>query len=335
LGRIIISLEDNTAMISNPEKPQKTQKNKIQKSPIVFNCELCSMNTLNKKDYSRHLQTIKHLKMYNTYEEIIKKHICPCGIEYKTYNGLWRHKKICNGITKETCNIEIKVEEKQIEEKCDETLLKMVIKLLNDNKEIMQDNKEIIQDNKEMKKQINELCKNGITSIGNNNTISNNQTFNLQVFLNEQCKDAMNIGEFVDSFVIQLDELEHVGSVGYVDGISRIIMNRLKDMDVYKRPFHCSDLKRETMYVKDQNKWEKEEKSNPKLRKAIKAVSQKNMVKVGAWRDANPECRSNKSHLNDQFIKIIRQASGGVAEIEDSEDKIMRRLAKEVGIDKT
>ena len=172
------------------------------------------------------------------------------------------------------------------------------------------------------------------TTTNINAHVGDNKTFNLQLFLNEQCKDAMNIGEFVDSFDIQLDELENVGNVGYVDGISRIITNRLKAIDIYKRPFHCSDLKRETIYVKDQNKWEKEEKSNPKLRKAIRAVTQKNMVKVGAWRDANPDCRSNKSHLNDQFIKIVRQASGGIAEITDSEDKIMRRLAKEVEIDK-
>ena len=312
----------------------------IQKNIPVFYCKYCDYTCIKESVYTKHTNTRKHQHNQNDCIYNTRDTSCKCGKKYKYRQGLWTHKQNCEHKnttaieTTEKNDIEIKVFEKQIEEKCDETLLNMVIKLLNDNKEIM-------QDNKEMKKQINELCKNGITngvtSIGNNNTINTttNNTFNLQVFLNEQCKDAMNIGEFVDSFVIQLDELEHVGSVGYVDGISRIIANRLKDIDVYKRPFHCSDLKRETMYVKDQNKWEKEEKSNPKLRKAIKAVSQKNMVKVGAWRDANPECRSNKSHLNDQFIKIIRQASGGVAEIADSEDKIMRRLAKEVGIDKT
>ena len=334
--------------------------------PKVFYCELCNIKTINKKDYSNHLNTKKHIKLYNAIiktfnclcgneyknysrlwrhkkncngikkeicniveeenEVIIKTFNCLCGNEYKNYSGLWRHKKICNGVEKEICDtVEI------IEEKCDETLLKMVLKLLNDNKEIM-------QDNKEMKKQINDLCKNGISSVGNNNTITTtnntNQTFNLQLFLNEKCKDAMNIGEFVDSFDIQLDDLEHVGRVGYIDGISRLITNRLKDIDVYKRPFHCSDLKRETMYVKDQDKWEKEEQNNPKLRKAIRAVSQKNMVKVVDWRDANPACRSSLSPLNDQFIKIVRQANGGIGEIADSEDKIMHRIAKEVGIDK-
>jgi hypothetical protein len=301
------------------------------RGPIIFSCNKCNIRTTSKKDYAIHLMTTKHTGIKKDKKEKkdtvtltikeCKQFICPvCKKTYKFYSGLWKHRKTCIEAVNE--NVIINVEPKIPEA---------------DNKAILILVKELMQDNKEMKKQISDLCKTGITSIGNNNTINTttNNTFNLQVFLNEQCKDAMNIGEFVDSFVIQLDELEHVGSVGYVDGISRIIASRLKDMDVYKRPFHCSDLKREIMYVKDQNKWEKEEKSNPKIRKAIKAVSHKNMVKVGDWRDRYPECRSNKSHLNDQFVKIIRQASGGVAEIADSEDKIMRRLAKEVGIDKT
>ena len=295
------------------------------KSPIIFSCTKCNISTKNKKDYEIHLMTTKHTGLKKVKKNIVeliikdgKKFICPtCNKTYKFCSGLWKHRKTCNEVSTE--NVIINAEQPA-------------------NKAILLLVKELMQDNKEMKKQISDLCKTGITSIGNNNTINttnNNQTFNLQVFLNDQCKDAMNIGEFVDSVVIQLDDLEHVGRVGYIDGISRLITNRLKDLEVSKRPFHCSDLKRETMYVKDQNKWEKEEKSNPKLRKAIKAVTQKNMVKVVNWRDANPECRYSSSPLNDQFIKIVRQANGGIGEIADSEDKIMHRIAKEVGIDKT
>ena len=301
-------------------------------SAKIYVCNFCDVKCIRKNDWDRHILTQKHVGNVSGNKKSART-IFECEICNKIYNsqkGLWGHRKKCGGINKTSG---------QITEKNNpviDFLMKENAEFKNIIIEFIKTNKEFIEVCKNNSTNTIINSNNGVATIGNNNVINTtNNTFNLQVFLNEQCKDAMNIGEFVDSFDIQLDELENVGNVGYVDGISRIITNRLKAMDVYKRPFHCSDLKRETMYVKDQNKWEKEEKSNPKLRKAIRAVTQKNMVKVGAWRDANPDCRSNKSHLNDQFIKIVRQASGGIAEITDSEDKIMRRLAKEVGIDKT
>ena len=293
-----------------------------------FVCEKCPYMCSKESDYIKHTLTRRHQK--NAIELPIYRQPgfnCECGKTYIFRQGLSAHRKKCNYVN-----------DKEIEtnKEKNSSVIDFLIKENADFKNIII---EFMKTNKEMieicKNNSTNISNNGITSIGNNNVITTtNNTFNLQLFLNEQCKDAMNIGEFVDSFDIQLDELEDVGRVGYIDGLSRIITNRLKDLDVYKRPFHCSDLKRETMYVKDQNKWEKEEKSNPKLRKAIRAVSQKNMVKVVDWRDANPACRSSLSPLNDQFIKIVRQANGGIGEIADSEDKIMHRIAKEVGIDK-
>jgi hypothetical protein len=292
------------------------------KNAKIFYCAKCDFRCSKQSDWDRHIVRPKHINRQNN---IVKNAIyacVKCCRVYKYNSGLWNHAKTCSVDTNEP-NENIIVNDTPV---ADKNLIGLIMELMKENKEIIKDNQEFRQ------KMIEMAAKSTTTNI--NAHVGDNKTFNLQLFLNEQCKDAMNIGEFVDSFDIQLDELENVGNVGYVDGISRIITNRLKAIDIYKRPFHCSDLKRETIYVKDQNKWEKEEKSNPKLRKAIRAVTQKNMVKVGAWRDANPDCRSNKSHLNDQFIKIVRQASGGIAEITDSEDKIMRRLAKEVGIDK-
>ena len=311
----------------------------VQNAPHVFYCKGCDYTCRKESVYIKHTMTRKHQSNPTDYIYNPNDTTCKCGKIYKHRQGLWTHKQKC-----EYSN------DKEIETNKEKNIIDLLVKgqelLITENIKMKKENedfKNIIIEFMKTNKDVIEVCKNnstnisnnGPTSIGNNNTITTtNNTFNLQLFLNEKCKDAMNIGEFVDSFDIQLDELEDVGRVGYIDGLSRIITNRLKDLDVYKRPFHCSDLKRETMYVKDQNKWEKEEKSNPKLRKAIRAVSQKNMVKVVDWRDANPACRSSLSPLNDQFIKIVRQANGGIGEIADSEDKIMHRIAKEVGIDK-
>ena len=136
------------------------------------------------------------------------------------------------------------------------------------------------------------------------------------------------MSEFIDSFKLQLSDLESVGELGYVEGMSKLLLNKFKGIDVYKRPLHCSDFKRETMYVKDHNKWEKEEKSNPKIRNAVQKVSYKNMNMISEWSGANPDCKSSKFESNSYYTNLIRQANGGTIEIEDNEDKIIRRIAK-------
>jgi hypothetical protein len=189
---------------------------------------------------------------------------------------------------------------------------------------------ELVKSNHELQKQMLEVCKNSNQTIIN----SNNKTFNLQVFLNEQCKDAMNLMDFVDSFKLQFADLEKVGEIGYVEGLTNIIMKKLNEMDIYKRPIHCSDAKRETLYVKDDNVWEKEKPSCDKLRKAIKYISKKNSDLIPAWNAHNPEANNFTSHVNDQYLQIIKQSMGGSGEIEESETKIIKRLAKIVLIDK-
>jgi hypothetical protein len=162
----------------------------------------------------------------------------------------------------------------------------------------------------------------------------NNKTFNMQVFLNEKCKDAMNLSDFVNSMILDFSDLEELGELGYVEGISRQMVRKLNEMDVYKRPIHCSDLKRETMYVRDDDVWEKETELYDKLRKAIKYITKKNGDLMIPWRDAHPQCMNLQHPLNDTYLGIMNQAMGGKGEFFDSESKIIRKISKSVTIDK-
>ena len=186
----------------------------------------------------------------------------------------------------------------------------------------------------ELQEKMIEVCKNSKNS---NTTINNNnsKTFNMQVFLNEQCKDAMNIMDFVNSMTLEFSDLESVGKLGYVEGISGIIIKKLNEMDIYKRPIHCSDAKREIMFVKDDNVWEKENSTYDKLRKAIKYVTKKNSDMLIPWSKKYPACMNTSHPLNDTYIKLMGQAMGGKEEFVDSENKIMKKIAKSVLINKT
>jgi len=277
-----------------------------------FSCKLCNTITSNKKDFNKHLMTRKHITNANPQQEISKKsptHECSrCDKIYESRSGLWRHMKICN-----------KIEDSPQEDVKSLTSLVM----------------ELMKSNTELQKQLVDVCKNSNTNSHNTNHInSHNKTFNLQFFLNEQCKDAMNISEFADSFDLQLSDLESVGELGYVEGITKIFVDKLNSMDIYKRPIHCSDAKREILYVKDDNKWEKEEKNNPKLRYTIKTISFRNMKLANLWSDTYPESKDGDSRLNDTYMKLIKESTGGSGETVDNENKIIRRIAKEILIDK-
>jgi hypothetical protein len=192
--------------------------------------------------------------------------------------------------------------------------------------EIVKNNNDLQKQNHELQKQVLDVCKtatNNSTYISQNN--SHNKTFNLQFFLNEQCKDAMNIMDFVDSMTLEFADLEDVGKLGYVEGISNIIIRKLNELDVYKRPIHCSDAKREIMFVKDDNIWEKENSTYDKLRKAIKHVTKKNSDMLVPWSKEHPNCMNNQHHLNDVYIQLMGQAMGGKGEFVDNENKIMKK----------
>ena len=195
-----------------------------------------------------------------------------------------------------------------------------------------------MKQNNEIQQSILEVIKSGTNSIINNNTntINNNQKFNLNVFLNEKCKDALNISEFVDSLKITMTDVENVGQLGFVNGISRILVNGLKELDVYKRPIHCSDVKRETMHVKENNVWEKGEETKPQLIQAIKKIADKNIKTIPEWKQKNPDCRDGESKKSDQYLQIVGQATGGYTKETDHDkyDKIIKKIAKETTIEK-
>jgi hypothetical protein len=199
----------------------------------------------------------------------------------------------------------------------------------------------LIKENQEFKNLILEIVKKDtITNNNNNNnninTNSHNKTFNLNFFLNETCKDAMNIMDFVDSLKLQLSDLENLGKLGYVDGISKIIVQNLKSLDETKRPVHCTDSKREVMYVKDDNKWEKENENKQKMRKVIKHVTHKNSKLLKEFKTKYPGCEKSDSKYSDKYDKLIIEAMGGKGDNDlEKEDKIIRNIAKVVIIDKT
>jgi len=306
----------------------------VQKSSEKFCCHLCDYSTCRKSQYERHLSTLKHqLKQNETFETNLvqkssEKFQCICGISFNNRTTLWRHKKKCDfekkGDVDNTSN-------NKATSSFNFITPELVMELIKDNKEM----KQIIL---EQNTTISNLVKNGINTNVNTNTNSlnnnNNKTFNLQFFLNETCKNAMNIMDFVDSIKLQLSDLEKVGEVGYTQGISNIITTNLKALDVTQRPVHCTDKKRETMYIKDENKWEKEDDNNTKLRKVIKRVANKNIRLLSVFREKYPEYSNSSSKISDKYDKIGLEAMGGEGDTNEKEEKIIHNISKCVIIDK-
>jgi len=195
---------------------------------------------------------------------------------------------------------------------------------------------EVVKNNHEFQTQMFDMCKTMQSSITMNNNCNNNSnnTFNLQVFLNEECKDAINMSDFINSFTVELEDLENIRRLGYATGMSNMIVKELKLLDIYKRPIHCSDLRREIFYVKDNNVWERETPDNSNLKKAICGLSKKNMVKLSDWRDRYPECMDVESEYNNIYVKLMMEVCGGRGDQTLSENKIFKNIAKEVVITK-
>jgi hypothetical protein len=298
-------------------------------SPKIANeklCEICNYKCSKKSDYDKHILTAKHTRMTKCGQNFAKiantKFVCYCGKEYKHRQGLWKHSKVCQ-IPDET----------PIYFSNNEELLQAVLK---DNQEfkqlLIEQNAKII----ELASKNTELASKNtvINNTTNNNSTTNN--FNLQMFLNVQCKDALNITDFVDSLQLQIKDLEDTGRVGYVNGIAKIFLNGLNCLDISHRPIHCSDLKRETIYIKDKDIWEKENDERNKLKLAIKTIASKNIKQIPIWQKQNPEYNDSSSKKNDQYLKIVSNAMNGLTEDETKKnyDKIISKLAKEVVIQK-
>lgn len=278
-----------------------------------FYCNFCDYGTSKKSSYSDHILSAKHKKkqlgdaqITNSAASLLNETNFTCEFCQKKYisrNGLWKHKKNCNN----ECN-----------DISDKELLAMIIK-----------------QNTELLNVIKSGTINTINS-NNTNTNSNNKTFNLQFFLNETCKDAINISDFVSSIKPQLAELEKTGRIGYVEGVSNIIMNNLNTLHIPDRPIHCSDIKREIIYIKDNNEWTKEGEDKPILTKAIKMIANENIKNISEWKKANPDCTDSDSKKNNLYLKIVSNSMSGSTAEESSKNinKIISNIAKEVVIKK-
>lgn len=305
-----------------------TDGNRIQgKTSTFFHCELCDYSTCIKYNYKNHVNTIKHknnvLATNGNENQGISSKKYECEICNKNYNdrtGLWKHKKKC-----QMKNNKCKDEEQEKDN--------IISLLLTQNKELMDLIKSgLINSTTNTNTNTNTNSHN----VTNNANSINNNTFNLQFFLNETCKDAMNISDFVSSINVTLDELENTGRQGYIEGISNIILKRLNVMEQHLRPLHCSDAKREIFYIKDNNEWKKEVDGKPILTNSIKTIANENIKQIGVWRSNYPDCTKANSKKNDLYLKIVSNSMNGLTKEEGEKNisKIITNIAKKVTINK-
>jgi hypothetical protein len=302
---------------------------KPQKNPN-FICDDCHFITSNKKDFIRHTLTLKHQNRNNRNEKTPKNpfYPCACGKEYKYPSGLSNHKKTCSEIQIQ------KTQNHQAEQDISSNMILEIVKQNHDFQQMVKDqNKLIIEQNQKII-ELSSIKTNNNCNNNSNNTTNSNNKFNLNFFLNEQCKDALNITDFVNSLQLQLTDLENTGKLGFAEGISQIFIRGLKELDVYKRPIHCSDLKRETMYVKDHNIWEKENSEKEKIKKTINKIAHKNVKQIPSWIENHPRCTESTSKHNDLYLNILNESMGGENEDETNKyyEKIVKKVSREVAI---
>jgi hypothetical protein len=328
---------------------------------IIFRCICCDYTTTRKSDYTKHLSTRKHkrhenknkfLEKYSSInklcssdeeilineseleycvllrtdnlhdEELDNLLFCFCGKQYSSRQSLHVHQKKCKR--------------------------KNVNNMLNNNLNFINVNEgiifELIKDNRELKellieqnKTIQEIVKNNTLCVSNNITNnSNNKTFNLNFFLNEECKNAINIRDFINSIEFELEDLEETGRVGFVEGISKVVIKNLTDLDINLRPIHCGDIKREILYIKNNNEWEKDNKSKNLIKCAIQEIANKNIKKISDWIECHPDCQNSESTQNTKYLNIVLNSMSGstIEEQQSNYDKIITRVAREVAIRK-
>jgi len=281
---------------------------------IFLECKTCHYNTCEQSKLNRHILTAKHKRMTQGLHlgeekaETDKKFACVCGSSYKYRQGLWKHQQKCNS-------------HDDTSEKIDDTNMvcdkELIMTLIKQNAELL------------------EIIKNGTNNNSHNNTNSHNKTFNLQFFLNETCKNAMNISEFIENISLQLSDLESIGKLGYVEGVSNIIIKNLNALEVTQRPMHCTDKKREVVYVKDEDEWQKEEENKKRIRQVISNVVSKNMKLLPEYQNKYPECMNPESKKSDEYNKIIMETMGGGMDVVDkNKEKIIKKVTKEVIVEK-
>ena len=311
-----------------------------ENSPIIYECTICQYICSKKSDYTKHLLTRKHLDASSKLPLILEMNIekktyaCNCGKKYNHRASLFNHKKKCKiqKIKLEIIDEIIDNDELYNESESDEMNENIIIPPGSDMKVLTSLVLELVKSNTDLQKKVIDLCKNSNITNNTNTINSHNKTFNLQVFLNEECKDAMNLSEFIKSIVVETENLVDMGELGYVEGMSKIIIKEMNELAENKRPVHCTDGKRETLYIKEENKWEKEDSENLKLKYAIRDIEKKNMnALMNKWVPEHPNCMDGTSWENNEYMKLVKEVMNGSQE---NINKVIKRLAKEVFIDK-
>jgi len=299
----------------------------MPKNAEIFYCEKCDFKCSKNSNWENHVSTQKHKRLIETNKKMplvkpilnMEKNtfVCDCGKKYKHQASLCKHRKVCS-VNENTSPQEDNDDSKPT------ISTEMILELMKQNKDLQN---ALIEQNTKMI----EMAK---TQTVIHNTTNN--TFNLQFFLNEQCKDALNMIEFVNSIKFQLKDLEDTGKYGFVHAITNIFINGLNQLDVYKRPIHCTDLKRETLYVKNENEWVKETQDKKYLKEAVEKVAIRNLRQLTLWQKENPEFADLDNPVNDTSMKISSNSLGGVCEEDEqkNKEKIMRNVMKEVILDK-
>lgn len=317
---------------------------KSQKIPQDFCCELCNYNTSSKKDYNKHLLTAKHKKITNDNkkgadDDKSQTYICEhCDKEFKYRSGLSRHQKKC--VIKQE-----PIEEAPLEVSTNSPVIPdmtVFIELLKQNQEFkqllieqQQENQKQQEENQKLQTQLLEVVKEGKTVNSHNTTTNSNNKFNLNFFLNEQCKDAMNIADFVNNMVLTVEDLKKTGDLGYIDGITKIFTDKLKEIDTYNRPMHCTDLKRETLYIKNNDEWAKDTEDKHKIKTAIECIANKNLHNLDNWKEENPGHEVMDSKEDKELVKIMTNSLGGMgSDREKNKQKIIKNVLREIVVEK-
>jgi hypothetical protein len=318
---------------------------KTPKNAEKFDCIGCSFKCSKSSDWDRHISTRKHRMITNDNEKTPNKFNCICGKEYKFASGLSRHKMFCAhniptiSEPPSRPNSEIAIPDlDNLPDYNDKHIIMELIKQSQDVKLLLlEQNSKIVE--LSTKLVTSNVVTNPPMAITNSNNNSNNTTtnqFNLNFFLNETCKDAINITDFIENLQIQLKELEDVGKYGYVTGITDIILNRLNKLDVSKRPLHCTDLKRETLYIRNENEWNKDTVDKSALKRVIGKVANENYRTIPKWREEHPECKNVDDKQYDFCIHLMKNSIGGSDAVEQAKlhEKIIKNISRRVVINK-
>ena len=309
---------------------------KIAKKTPKFFCEKCHFECCKQSDYNRHLVTAKHVRMTNgmtkTAENEKNRFVsktgfnCICGKSYSFRQGLHKHQKVCN--YKPVTN-ECQVIQGENENNSSQLNNDVVMALIKDNEEMR---KTLHEQQEQHNKQIQDLIPQlqQVTNVNSNNTNCNNK-FNLNFFLNEQCKDAISIQHFIENLNIGIRELEHMGDVGYVKGMMSIFSETLGKMNIYERPLHCTDLKRDTLYIKQGDTWMKDTEDKTELKKIVETVKCRNYGSLRLWEREHPEAFECDTQDNIDYMRISSESLGGFNSTDSIKlNKIIKHVVKEV-----